>query len=55
MTGHDNEDFDPDHPDLQHEPPEDVTDDPADTEPGEGETPTGDLPAEIPGPGEESS
>jgi hypothetical protein len=42
------EDWDPEHPDLQHEPPLVCTEDPVDFEPGEGETDRGELPAEIP-------
>jgi hypothetical protein len=41
-------DSDPEHPDLQHEPPLVCTEDPVDFEPGEGETDRGELPAEIP-------
>jgi len=49
MNGHDDEDFDPEHPDLQHEqPPVESTDDPEDMAPGEGETDGGELPADIP-------
>jgi hypothetical protein len=45
---HDDEDFDPDHPDLQHEPPEEPTEDAADVEPGVGEeTEAGQLPENI--------
>jgi hypothetical protein len=47
---HDDEDYDPDHPDLQHEPPEEVTSAADDTEEGEGETDGGDLPYQIPDP-----
>lgn len=48
---HDNADYDPDHPDAQHEqPPTESTDDPADTQPGDGDDPdAGELPGEIPG------
>jgi hypothetical protein len=47
---HNDEDFDPDHPDFQHEPPEVCTSDPADLAPGEGEADPGDLPGTIPDP-----
>lgn len=52
---HDDDDFDPDHPDLQHEqPPTETTADPADTEPGEGEeTDPGELPGSIEPPPED--
>lgn len=50
MNDTDVEDYDPDHPDLQHEPPEVCTEDPGDFEPGEGKTEGGELPAEIPDP-----
>jgi len=48
--GPDYEDYDPEHPDLQHEqPPVESTADPADTAPPEGEDDNpGELPAEIP-------
>jgi hypothetical protein len=45
---YDAEGWDPEHPDLQHEPPLVCTEDPVDFEPGEGETDGGELPAEIP-------
>lgn len=47
---HDDQDFDPAHPDAQHEqPPAESTEDPADTEPSQGEeTDPGDLPGSIP-------
>jgi len=47
---HWDEDFDPEHPDLQHEqPPVESTDDPADYEPDDSEeTAPGDLPPELP-------
>jgi hypothetical protein len=41
-------DYDPSHPDLQHEPPEVCTSQPEDTEPGDGVTDGGDLPSSIP-------
>jgi len=48
------DDFDPEHPDLQHEVdthPGEATDNPADTAPAEGVEPDpGELPAELPDP-----
>lgn len=54
MTAHADEDFDPEHPDVQHEERGESTDDPADAQMGYGtELNPGELPAEIPGaPGE---
>ena len=50
--GPDYEDYDPQHPDLQHEqPPVESTGDPADSEPPEGtEDDPGDVPVQIPDP-----
>jgi len=45
---HNDTDYDPDHPDYQHEPPEVCTSDRADTQPGEGSADLGDLPGTIP-------
>jgi len=44
-------DFDPEHPDLQHEqPPLETTDEPDDFEPDDSEeTAPGELPSDIPG------
>lgn len=42
------EGWDPENPDRQHDPPEVCTGDPADFEPGEGQTDGGELPTEIP-------
>jgi hypothetical protein len=53
MTAVWDEDFDPAHPDLQHEAPGESTDDPSDTAPVQGtEADPGELPAELPGPQE---
>ena len=50
MSEHWDTDFDPEHPDLQHEEPGDATSDPADIEvPATGEeSDRGSLPEEIP-------